>query len=239
MPDTKDQKRVLTDHFQRKKKFIAPYNHHFNFHETDWVKDSVPELIWLAELNAKLGIRQAPEVAREFAMIVKESINSKSYLGYLSNYFEIKEQHIDDIINKLEEKHIIKALIYALQDLNNFYPNNPLTFITEGIETKSNLEDFKLRLDKLYDKHSTESIFMMANAIYIAFATDGLVVAKNTSLANFPEIINYPHTEESKRIAGSIAATINVFIDSKRSDNQWSIDFWKRGFELEECYWET
>lgn len=230
---------ILQDHFQSKKKFVTPFNHYFNISDVEWKKEILPELIWLAEINFMLGFRDGTEVSRMFASITKEITNKNSFFGFISSFYAVNDSNINEIIKRLEKEKIYGKLQSSFHDLNLLYPSNPLCFLSNSNDknyTANMLSNFKSRLQKLFDKGDLESIFMLANAIYIAFTTDGFQVINNSSLANFPKIINYPHTEESKRIAGSIAETINIFIKTKGNKTDWNIQFWNRGFELEDCY---
>jgi hypothetical protein len=123
-----------------------------------------------------------------------------------------------------------------------FYPEYPLNFLFEGslpqLEAfETSLERFKDFLSTLFDKYEKPATLMQANAIYIAFVTGLLKVAEGLSLANFPAVADFPETEESKRIATSVRATVNGlggnYLDPKQS--VWSNYFWNRGLELQPC----
>jgi hypothetical protein len=81
---------------------------------------------------------------------------------------------------------------------------------------------------------------MQTNAIYIAFATDMLFVSSSTSLAKFPVVADYPHTEEAKRVGAAVRASIIGFFGmSYDNSSPWPSYFWNRGLEIDPCLFAT
>ena len=79
---------------------------------------------------------------------------------------------------------------------------------------------------------------VQATATWLAFDAGRLKVSAGLALADFPRIEDYPNTEQSERIAGSIRATINQMFgdtDLLASESDWPTKFWNRGLELEPC----
>lgn len=63
-----------------------------------------------------------------------------------------------------------------------------------------------------------------------------LHVVENSTLAEFPKLVDYPNTEISKMIASSVRATSNILLGSEKLKNEkWISEFWNRGFKLELC----
>lgn len=63
-----------------------------------------------------------------------------------------------------------------------------------------------------------------------------LHVVENSTLAEFPKLVDYPNTEISKMIASSVRATSNILLGSEKLKNEkWISEFWNRGFKLEPC----
>ena len=64
-----------------------------------------------------------------------------------------------------------------------------------------------------------------------------LLVNKGLSLANFPEVANFPRTEESKKVAGAVRGTCSFLFNDTFYDKKsfWPSYFWNRGLEIEKC----
>ena len=130
----------------------------------------------------------------------------------------------------------------ALTPFDIFYHECPLNFLFKDTLPSQNnreviLNQFKLALSKMFDRWDKPGTFMQANAVYIAFVTDKLKVAKGISLANFPAVEEFPKTEESKRIASSARGVVNMFFAPQSYDTSspWPKYFWKKGLKLEPC----
>ena len=91
---------------------------------------------------------------------------------------------------------------YPAHPLNALFPNNVPSACPEG------LAHLKTIVAGLFDC-SRDSTLVQATAIWIAFDAGKLKVAPHLALAEFPKIEEYPNTERSKQVAGSIRATLN------------------------------
>lgn len=119
------------------------------------------------------------------------------------------------------------------------YPNCPLTriFGTNNTIKNSYILEIKEIIKALFDKTSIESTFSLGNIIYYNFVLGNLVVDSNSSLAQFPKLSDYPHTELSKMIASSVRASSNVIINEPlvMFNSTWTNYFWNTGIIIEPC----
>ncbi len=241
--DTGNQ--VLSDHKRVGKKFIPPFINRLGetFKETSWVKLSVPELVWIALLNYRYGFKEGADLSLSLAKATKEATGKIEWYAPMSSFSSLTESQKDKIIEILKIDGKLTRIVLGLQSLHHFYPKSSLSFIEENplkekVSEEAALSEIKNVLTDLYDKTSKEATFTQANAIYICFVLGKLKVTKNSSLANFPEIENYPNTEESKKIAAFIRASINGFIGMDADGTpvtDWPDYFWNRGLEIDRC----
>ncbi len=238
------KKQVLTDHRRIGKRFLPPFLTTLGpLQEVGWLDYSLPELLWLGILNEKFGLERGADLSVSLA---KEA--DKAYAGEIKKWFApvskynlLNSEQRNDVLKALTRSNKLEPLKNALSSFISLYPKCPLNLLFESPlpcldNSSAELEIFKGLLSRLYDKTTVEATFMQANAIYIAFITDKLKVFKGTSLANFPEIERYPHTEESQRIASMVRAAINGFIGTDYDKtSEWPRYFWNRGLELEPC----
>ncbi len=235
---------VLNDHRRIGKKFIPPIIDKLGstFKETSWVKLSIPELIWIALLNYRCGYKEGADLSLSLAKATKEATGKIEWYAPLSSFSALTKQQKGKIIEILKQEAKLDKLVVGLYPLLCLYPQFPLSFI--GKVKKPNREEreiylshMKSVLENQYDKRSKEATFTQANAIYICFVLGKLQVTSKSSLANFPEIENYPNSEESKKIAAAIRAAINGFIGLDIAENMtnWPAYFWNRGLEIDKC----
>jgi hypothetical protein len=240
---TKIKQQILLDHKKVGKKYIPPLIHHMGspLKETSWVKQSLPELLWIALLNYRYGYVQGADLSLSLAKAVKKITGKNEWYAPMSSFSSLTKKERLLIIEELKREGKIKNLSIGLAPLNSLYPRSPLAFISipKGAEEDKEvyLSIIKNSLTDLYDKRTKEATFTQANAVYICFVLGKLQVSSKTSLANFPEIENYPLTEESKKIAAFVRATINGFIGMDLGDDltDWQNYFWNRGLEIEAC----
>lgn len=240
----KARQSVLKDHRKIGKKFVPPFIDKLGstFQETSWVKLSIPELIWIALLNYRCGYKDGADLSLCLAKATKEVTGENEWYAPLSSFSKLSKQQKLQIVEILTQKDKYHDLFIGLIPLISLYPKFPLRFIGKvkrpnKEEKATYLSQMKNVLDKIYDKHTKEAIFTQANAIYICFVLGKLQVTSKSSLANFPEIENYPHTEESRKIAASIRASINGFIglDIGGEKTDWPNYFWNHGLEIDNC----
>ncbi len=245
---TEKIKRVLSDHQKVGKRFIPPFLQKIsNLQEVMWLDYILPELLWLGLLNEyydyKTGAALALSLAK--AAVTVNDPSNKIWFAPTSSYSILKKNQKNKIISFLRSSNELGLLQNALFPLGAFYPKCPLNFLFRDRlprtrNSNDNLEKFKSILSGMFDRTGIPSTRMQANAVYIAFVTDMLIVDSKTSLANFPAIADYPETDESIRIAASVRATTTTFFgfEQDKKSSPWSTYFWNRGLELESCEYE-
>lgn len=243
------QKKMLSDHKQIGKRFIPPW---LDFTGTDvnslekisWINCRLPELLWLGLLNKYHGLKIGAELAVSLAKTTNNVCDDseKKLFASISSFTFLSSEQKKQIVLKLDDQNHLESLQKALLPFFYFYPKCPLNFLYENISqtaqnTKKLLEEFKELLSNLYDRHDQPATLVQANAVYIAFALKMILVNKGLALANFPEVANYPRTEESKKVAAAVQTTCPILFNDTFYDKTsfWPSYFWNRGLEIEKC----
>lgn len=246
MPETHQQRRqqgVLSDHRRVGKRFIPPFIHMLGgLQEVKWIDVPVPELLWLGLLNYRHGLMRGAELAVEVARAAVAALrpDKKVWFGPVSAYAKLSREQQQAVVTALKAGGHLDDLKSALDGLVTLYPECPLAFVFEGESSQGkpsdHLSQLKVVLADLFDKTTKAATLMQANAVYIAFATDMMVVSSETSLAKFPAVADYPHTEEAKRVGAAVRASINGFFGmSYDNSSSWPRYFWNRGLEIDQC----
>ena len=241
------KKKVLADHKKVGKKFIPPFVAEVGpLSEIRWVNDLVPELVWLALLSDRHGLKTGTDLARRLALaaINAREAKPKKWFALTSAYAELDASEQKAVVAKLEEDGAAQQIREALSPLLTFYPECPLSFLFADLPRSGNdsLEKFKDVLVSIFDKRDTLGTFGQATAVYIAFVSDMLKVFEGLALANFPAIEEFPNTEESQRVASSVRLAVLLMFNRHFKADQsaaWISYFWKRGLELDDCNFET
>ena len=232
---------VLSDHKKVGKRFIPPLNTIGIVHDVNWLKDIVPEIIWIALINDKLGWRGACHTIADMCRITAE-INDKNNYAFISSYSKLNHDELREINNRLQYSDLLSKLDYSLFNFIEFYPECPLNFIYKSYIPKETVDvrfllNYKKVLGKIYDKRSRESTFLLTSVIYSMLSTKKLNITKDSSLANLEEVTDYPNSDISQQIASSLRASINVFFNDNiyEKNSDWIKYFWNKGISLEPC----
>jgi len=232
---------ILDDHIKRKKRMVTPFNNLGNIEESDWIGNTMPNLIWISLLNKKLGIKAGAEVVAHSLKCITdnqpESLPNDLHL--INSHYEFTCSN--DTISLLKQKRLYEPLRSTLNDFLFLYPECPIKTSlslssSQAICNQDSLAELKSLLFNLYDKTSEESTFTLATAVYAMFVCDKLTVTSNVSLARFPEIVDYPRTEISRKIASSLRCVINVpaaETNSGINPKKWSTYFWNCSYQKE------
>jgi hypothetical protein len=243
---------VLSDHKRIGKRFIPPLLQLGPFADVKWSDLLLPELLWLGILNHAYGKVRGAELGLKLAQAAVKVFTTEPvpWFGSASAYTSLDDAQKTEVLKVLQQTDDLEPLKKALIPFPLFYPECPLNFLFEGsvITTREParvLEEVKDLISTLFDRTTEPATFMQANAVYIAFVTGKLVVSREVSLANFPAIEKYPHTEESKRVASGVRGVLTMMFGTmiEQKPSSWARYFWNRGLELERCdlegLWKT
>lgn len=236
------KQKVLQDHKRERKKLIPPMLQIGKFIDVEWKKVIIPELIWIALINDKYGIKEGAEISlslpREVHLL--KNFDSTKQFFMISSFNALDDIQKAEVLNNLRKKDALEKILAALYPLIVYYPKCPLSFLFENnIDKNTNsllIFEFKNTLSKMFNRWNTDATFVQANAIYIAFDSGKLKVFKGLQLADFPEVKDFPYTEKSKLVASSIRSALNSYFGSdKNFTNDWPSYFWNNGLELQKC----
>ncbi len=241
-----DRKRVLSDHKKVKKKLIPPFLYKLGpILEISWVKVILPELFWIAIMHdyhgQKKGVELVLSLSKSSYDFQDDKTDMKLY-GSTSSFLKLSAKSKEKVREFLNKNNELTEITSALYPLVASYPDCPLKFLFDHIETdrmesKKYIEYLKKIISELYDKTTLKAILVQATFVYLAFQMDVLKVGVNTSLAKFPEIEKYPNTEISKEVAASIRSAVPAFFNEPHYDvnSRWPSYFWNRGLKISPC----
>lgn len=233
---------ILANHKKNKSKLITPFNAAFSLHEMSWVNTMIPELLWIALIQEKYGLERGVEIVTSFTRDIRASEPSRNGVIWAAagKYASICRGELRAIVQANGEAYT-NELHTALLPLATWYPSCPLSALFPDdlpVAHPEGLAHLKAVVANLFERSAQEAVFVQAIAIWIAFDSGRFKVAPHLALADFPQIEKYPNTERSKKIAGSIRATLNVMFGDTEllaSGTDWPITFWNRGIEIDPC----
>ncbi len=235
------RKSVLSDHKRVGSKLITPFNELIGpLGEVSWTNTIMPELLWIALLQDRVGPHRCAEILTAFSRDVRTSHpdRAETIWAAAGKYEAISSDELQEIVSR---RAYSAELCNALKPLKAWYPMHPLNRIFSSEQIMPDAADLvcvKAVLRDLFDRSSWAATMTQAHAMWLAFDAGRLKVSADLSLAQFPEIDQYPKTELSRRIAGSIRASLNAFFGGDglmSSSSRWPIEFWNHGLKLESC----
>jgi len=243
----KSNKGVLSDHKRVGKVFKPPLTHLGRFEETNWLQYTMPELLWIALLLEKCGLRNGVDLCLELALEAQklEDGDSKCWFAATSSYSALTGENKNILRKKLSGYSKLKYIQDALEPLIHFYPKCPLSFLFEDEDMNESmgsreLSSFKEILSSMYSKRDRLPILVQTQGVYIALVSQKLRITKDSAMANLEAVLDYPNSEESLRIGATVCATCNMLIGElpEEGAKEWPNYFWQRGFELEDCEYQ-
>jgi hypothetical protein len=245
-PDKSDRiperRKVLGDHQRIGKRFVPPFLYQVGpLSEVSWINEIMPELIWLGSLIDEHDYRRGIALGLQLSKAAKSAYHSEKCesFAWISDYARLSEAQRQLVIEKLKATSALSDIKTGLGSLLALYPDCPLRFLADDRipSTKYDLDRMKSVVERLYARRDLFATWVQSTAVYYVFVAGCLKAVKGTSLANFPEIEKYPSTEESKRVASSVRATVNLLYGehNNRVPSSWPSTFWNRGLVLESC----
>jgi len=238
-----DKSKILSDHKQVGKKLLPPFLHSFpgQFNESPYLYKVLPEIIWQGFLNDKYGIKESVEITLYLLNTIREATNLEKgkFFCFISNFETLDEKQIDKILSRLFLNGNYKKLTEAIQPFITVFPECPLKKILYNAipeYSENDLQYVKNVMNKLLNKTGKETTLILANTIYCANQMGILHVTKDSCFLHMDEVVNYPDTEESKKIASFLRASINPFVVNDTfvfQNSDWSKYFWNRAYKLE------
>ncbi|MEE9465160.1 MAG: hypothetical protein V3W14_06265 [Candidatus Neomarinimicrobiota bacterium] len=246
---SKKKSGVLEGHQQIGKSFIPPMLNMMGnkLNEVPWVKLVMPELIWIAELEAIWGVQGGTELARKLCLVALESSpDETNRFVTVSDYSNLNTRAWRTILDQLRADGDLSSISTGLHRLQLLYPKAPFEVFFQDDDLDDDLESeattetlnrFKTNLTRLFDKTTREAIFVQGTAIYLIAAAGKLFIKKGMALADLPLLEDYPNTERSRMVAAAVRASIpSLFVGTEEPERSiWANYFWNRGLVLEKC----
>jgi hypothetical protein len=211
-----------------------------NLTETIWLDDLLPELVWIALINARFGKKRGAELCVELAKAAAScSSDAPGAFAFISEYGRLRPTEQECVIAKLAGSGALGHLSNALQVLATYYSECPLGFLWTTQEPvpriEDNLQELKLLVLDIVDRHGITATFVQATAVYVYFLNGKLTACPGSTLADFMAIEAYPNSDASLKVATAVRALINGFPGSLNLSTYWRHYFWDRGRKLEAC----
>lgn len=236
------RKKILTDHKRKGKKFTPPLKQLGIMKEVRWLEDTFPEFLLVAVHNYKFGLRETAndieEIIKAWKKVKNTELLEKTYLC-ISHYKYLKNTTIDKFVSNLNQD-TLNRLLQSSKFIVTLFPACPLkNIIRESIKSSEKgdrIEELKQISDDCLSRTSKSSMEIQTHMLYAYGLTGRLCYSVNVTPPDLNQILNYPNTDESKREAASIRASVKAFCEHEYNINSnWTSYYWKRVYKLSPC----
>ncbi len=227
-------------------KFLPPFMAMpFPLSPIDWVRDFVPDLLWLGLLIHKHGPTGGLALAVRIAQATKRRRRAKGrFYCFASDYEDTRpttapriRQDIGSAIEEIQE---------AMYPLASLYRGNPLEFLFTAdaldaapLSVDDSISTLKYVTGELMDKRTRLAAITQAAAIAILKQTDSFRIPEGSGLEELSPILDYPDSEASQKVASMTRATVVAIGGGARSEfrkpSDWPQRFWRHGYTISTC----
>ena len=237
-------RQILEDHRRRGKVLVAPFNYLIGpINDVSWVDIVIPEISWIGLIRQKYGHAVSVQVITSFTRTVRRVIGGTPIpiLSAVSEYAALDDKKWADIREAAAQDGSLFSIQKALDPLIALYPKCPLRralINPPSCSTDQHVALMKDVIENLLNRSKRDPMMGQATAVWLAFDSGMLKVDKGLSLSRFPEIENYPDTEDSLRVGAAVRQAVTIqFGPTKASEEAtaWRRYFWARGLQVSPC----
>lgn len=243
MSESKKKNRVLADHHRQGKRLIPPLMKLVNISETSFRDSKIPELVWMSAIFNRATDKSAVDGIVEFLISCQEelSTNDAPHLSFLSNFNRLSDSQKQKILQSEKCQKRISFLQKQLWHHNAIFDTYPLAFIFPDrpeYDRESAIERLKLDVDALLDRYSSHATKVQTTAVFSMMATGKMFIHERIDLPDPNTIFTSPGSDEAKRVASFVRATLNAggdLAEERAVSDKWISEFWAKCFVLEGC----
>jgi hypothetical protein len=240
-------KPVLNDHKREGGVFVPPILNLGTFLDTPWLDYAVPEFVWVLLFIEKFGIEDGNELYLNLVSLAdpyfKDKIKNGSAACMISFYLNLDDSEKQKLLQELKSAGILSRIRVVLNPFIKLYPECPLKFLSNQKNqdfSKRYLNIFKVTLIKMLDKMGYDATLVMASVLNFLCAHNRFFITESTNMPPLEEILDYPGTDNSKKVASFLRSIIPIFFLSSEENtydrnNQWIIYFWNQNIKIEPC----
>lgn len=239
------KKPILADHTQKGKKLITPLNSIADFEHLSFFDDVVPEIFWVELIIKKFQLKHTVEIMDKLASITKTICPNDFFCpGLLSHYQKLTDNHKNQILNNPNLNPIRSELSNALVGFNDYFPNCPINFLLSSGTYDKNafVSNLKASLLSLVNSHKKESVLVLTTILSVSSIHVASQLRDTFGDIDFNDILSYPETDASQRVASFVRASVNPMIMMTTPNDmrkKWQNIFWQACQQIEPLQLKT
>ncbi len=241
---------ALRRHHKKGSRLYSPGDE-LRFTDVQWMRDMVPEHLWIGALAMFYGPRKAewPNIYGEMMDALDEVVGDQKLppLGMVSD-FSLVPADTRERFRKQHEALIQKAVLLPFGRVAAFYPDCPMGWLIEEdwleaggpLDPDMELGQLSTLLALLFDGKELTTGHVRAVPLNRLFKHNKLFITRGVSDDVVKLLPKYPaecNEEELYRVQQWARTALNVMytIDGRYVDRAWPKYFWRQNYNLAPC----
>lgn len=235
------KKQLLEGYKRRGKRFVPPMKQMPNVHESSFIDDALPELIWLGLIHERKSYRFGAKVLEVVLAALGDDLSEeqkKSNFAMQSSYRTLSEEQKEAVVASLREASLLEDVQQAIAPLVLLYDGSALAFLGPPpyAESKETLvERLKQCVGNHLDRYDTPATVLLGSLLLTLLVQGKLYFAEHIDVPDFNVAITDPDTEEGKRAASFMRASAMAQFGLLDPSSAWPQYFWDQNALLSAC----
>lgn len=236
------KKRNLEGHKREGKRFIPPMKQLPGMREQSYVKDMLPELIWLGLIHDRKGYVFGRETLEGVMEVVKdrEGPESEKQVNFAmqSAYNTLSQEEKESIVDEWRANSLLSDIQHALAPLTLLYDEFAMQFVgppATAIAEEALIRRVRDCVSNHLDKYKVPGVALHGSMMMTRLIAGKLLFSKDMKLPDFNAAIDSPDSDEGKHAASFMRATALGEVGMHEVSNSWAKYFWNRNAELSSC----
>ncbi len=220
---------MIPGHKRIKKKLIPELKINIPFQEIYYVKNILPEILYIYFVYVKLGYTDTKKLLIKISNISKSKINTTNaeYFSFISNYNKLNKQNSISVLNDLESSEK-QNLQNALEDFMYYFSyQNPLSNIIKTTKITRNIEKIQDAINALINRRSEDATIIQILIMEVDIHLKNLDFINKDLVPKIDLYFKNPNSDDGKSIAARARMHLNGNYQNLNIDKSWAEYFWK------------
>lgn len=236
------KKHNLAGHKRDGKRFIPPLMQLPGMRQQSYVKDMLPELIWLGLIHDRKGYVFGRHTLEVVVDVVKDRESDDSGSGNFAMqyaYSSLSQEEKQRIVQQWRSRSMLHHIQHALAPLTLLYDDEfSMRFVgppETAIPREALVRQIRDCVANHLDKYHLPAVALHGSLMLTRLLEGKLRFTKDIDIPDFNAAFNAPDSEEGRRAAGFMRASALGEMGMLDVSNSWARHFWNRNAVLSPC----
>lgn len=235
------KKHNLAGHKRDGKRFIPPLMQLPGVRHQSYVKDMLPELIWLGLIHDREGYVFGRDTLEVVVDVIKNRESDDSApvnFAMQYAYSTLSQEEKGRVVQQWRSRSMLHHIQHALAPLTLLYDEFSMRFVgppETAISQEALVRQMRDCVANHLDKYRVPAIALHGSLMLTRLLEGKLRFTKDVDLPDFNAALNAPESEDGRRAAGFMRASALGEMGMLDVSNSWARYFWNRNALLSPC----